>query len=1256
MTKQDTRPADTLDELVRGVAQLLEQAPGFVAIFAGPDHVVRFANASFRRLVGERDIIGRPLRDCLPELEGQGYFAMLDAVYARGEGVIGEGLTAMVRSTADGALEQRHVDFTCQPLRGPDGEVQGVFVEGHDVTARKRAEQERNALLAREQAARRELEIVNERLRTAQRIARVGSWEHRLEDDSLIWSDEVYRILGLTPGSDCERLEVFMSLVHPEDRQKLREEYDRALRGDGRVEYEYRIIRPDGEVRILLERAEVRCDSSGRVVAVSGTVQDITERRAAEERLRRSEALVQIAGRVARLGGWALDLADPDPRFEWSDEVCAIYEVPVGTRPTMEEVLELCAPEWRVKLIAAFESCLREGVGFDLEVQVLSASSRRLWVRMLGQAVRDEHGRVTRLEGALQDVTAPRAAQETLRKSEERFAIVAKATSDAIWDWNLENDTVWWNDGMQKLFGYSAAELEPDSRSWTERIHPDDAERIRASIQSFIEGTEANWVGEYRFRRKDGSYASVLDRAFLVRDSTGRPVRMVGSMADISQQKLAEERIRASEARLREMADNIEDMFYSRTADCTRLFYVSPGFERIFGRSCQSLYEDPQSLVAAVLPEDRPTLVDGMQRLAAGEQTELYYRILRPDGEVRWVRSRSYPVLNEQGQVERVVGSVRDITAQVLAQERLQESERRKSAILEASLDACISIDQEGRVIEWNRAAERLFGYEREAAMGRDLAELIVPQRICRRHSEGLDRCVRTGMSEAIGKRIEIPARRADGSEFPIELAAVRIDLPTGPIITAFVRDITERKRAERQAVEHQRRLLQLAHHDSLTKLPNRLQLQSSLPDALERARRSGRLLALLYIDVDHFKHINDSQGHGRGDALLQIIAQRLRHTVGRHDVVVRMGGDEFVVVAGELPDRTAAESLAGRILDSLRSAMCSDGVTLSVTASIGISVFPDDGADPEMLLKHADIALYQAKERGRNTFQFFTPDMNSRLMERVVLEQALRRAIGTEQIYLEYQPIVDVASGTTVALEALLRWRHPELGAISPTRCVPVAEECGAIVELGNQVLRLACRQLDEWRRADVPLVPVCIDLSPKQLDRGRIQETVAELCREFELEPSLLGFEITESAVMQHVERHLAVLHSLRRFGCRIGIDDFGTGYSSLSYLKHLPINTVKIDRAFVRDMATDGNDVAIVSAIVAMAQTLGLRTVAEGVERPEQLAQLRELGCEFAQGYYLGRPMQPDAPALIERLRSSDGGSMTVSRRALRLSGGR
>jgi PAS domain S-box/diguanylate cyclase (GGDEF) domain len=1127
VTKQDTRPADTLDELVRGVAQLLEQAPGFVAIFAGPDHVVRFANASFRRLVGERDIIGRPLRDCLPELEGQGYFAMLDAVYARGEGVIGEGLTAMVRSTADGALEQRHVDFTCQPLRGPDGEVQGVFVEGHDVTARKRAEQERNALLAREQAARRELEIVNERLRTAQRIARVGSWEHRLEDDSLIWSDEVYRILGLTPGSDCERLEVFMSLVHPEDRQKLREEYDRALRGDGRVEYEYRIIRPDGEVRILLERAEVRCDSSGRVVAVSGTVQDITERRAAEERLRRSEALVQIAGRVARLGGWALDLADPDPRFEWSDEVCAIYEVPVGTRPTMEEVLELCAPEWRVKLIAAFESCLREGVGFDLEVQVLSASGRRLWVRMLGQAVRDEHGRVTRLEGALQDVTAPRAAQETLRKSEERFAIVAKATSDAIWDWNLENDTVWWNDGMQKLFGYSAAELEPDSRSWTERIHPDDAERIRASIQSFIEGTEANWVGEYRFRRKDGSYASVLDRAFLVRDSTGRPVRMVGSMEDISQQKLAEERIRASEARLREMADNIEDMFYSRTADCTRLFYVSPGFERIFGRSCQSLYEDPQSLVAAVLPEDRPTLVDGMQRLAAGEQTELYYRILRPDGEVRWVRSRSYPVLNEQGQVERVVGSVRDIT---------------------------------------------------------------------------------------------------------------------------------ERKRAERQAVEHQRRLLQLAHHDSLTKLPSRLQLQSSLPDALERARRSGRLLALLYIDVDHFKHINDSQGHGRGDALLQIIAQRLRHTVGRHDVVVRMGGDEFVVVAGELPDRTAAESLAGRILDSLRSAMCSDGVTLSVTASIGISVFPDDGADPEMLLKHADIALYQAKERGRNTFQFFTPDMNSRLMERVVLEQALRRAIGTEQIYLEYQPIVDVASGTTVALEALLRWRHPELGAISPTRCVPVAEECGAIVELGNQVLRLACRQLDEWRRADVPLVPVCIDLSPKQLDRGRIQETVAELCREFELEPSLLGFEITESAVMQHVERHLAVLHSLRRFGCRIGIDDFGTGYSSLSYLKHLPINTVKIDRAFVRDMATDGNDVAIVSAIVAMAQTLGLRTVAEGVERPEQLAQLRELGCEFAQGYYLGRPMQPDAPALIERLRSSDGGSMTVSRRALRLSGGR
>jgi diguanylate cyclase (GGDEF)-like protein len=392
----------------------------------------------------------------------------------------------------------------------------------------------------------------------------------------------------------------------------------------------------------------------------------------------------------------------------------------------------------------------------------------------------------------------------------------------------------------------------------------------------------------------------------------------------------------------------------------------------------------------------------------------------------------------------------------------------------------------------------------------------------------------------------------------------------------------------------------------------------------LARAARDETRLALLYLDIDHFKNVNDSLGHGTGDRLLTTVAQRLRAAVAPNDIVVRMGGDEFVVVTTMLPDSSPVNSIAERIRMSLAVPVDIDGVALSVAASIGISVYPEDGRDPEQLLQHADIALYTAKDRGRGNHQFYTPEMNARLRERVGLERALRRALDNNELTVEYQPCFDLQSLRTVSLEALVRWRTADGGDIPPSRFIPVAEQSNLIVEIGEYVLRRVCLQLSDWQRERLPLIPVSVNISARQFDNTPLASFVAGLAQQLGIDAGLVHFEITESAAMQNSQQQLGSLQALRNLGSRILIDDFGTGYSSLSYLKHLPIDTLKIDRAFVRDMASDTNDAAIVRAIVGVAKSLGLMLVAEGIESAEQLDCLRKLGCECGQGFFFSPPV--------------------------------
>lgn len=433
---------------------------------------------------------------------------------------------------------------------------------------------------------------------------------------------------------------------------------------------------------------------------------------------------------------------------------------------------------------------------------------------------------------------------------------------------------------------------------------------------------------------------------------------------------------------------------------------------------------------------------------------------------------------------------------------------------------------------------------------------------------------------------------------------------------------------AQRQSIDQQRQFSRLARRDALTGLPNRVYLQKLLPRLIKRSARDASHMALLYIDLDHFKNVNDSLGHAAGDKLLTAVAHRLRAAVSTHDVVVRMGGDEFVVVANMLPNAQVVNSIADRIRRALVVPLDLDGVTMFASPSIGISVYPEDGADAEQLLKHADIALNHAKDRGRGNHQFYTPEMNARLRERFGLERELRQALERNELFVEYQPSFDLQTLRPVSLEALIRWRTADGTYIPPSRFIPIAEQSSLIVDIGEYVLRTVCLQLSEWQRQHVPLLPVSVNISVRQFEHTQLASAVSILADEMGIDASLLHFEITESAAMQNSQQHLGALQALRNLGSRILIDDFGTGYSSLSYLKHLPIDTLKIDRAFVRDMAVDSNDAAIVRAIVGVAKSLGLQLVAEGIETAEQLECLRKLDCECGQGFYFSPPVSAEA----------------------------
>jgi len=657
-----------------------------------------------------------------------------------------------------------------------------------------------------------------------------------------------------------------------------------------------------------------------------------------------------------------------------------------------------------------------------------------------------------------------------------------------------------------------------------------------------------------------------------------------------------------------------------------RYTYVSPGAERVIGKKADAIIgRSPREAFPAAYADQSVT--HDRAAIATREAVSTVDEVPTADG-VRFFHTQRFPIFDREGEVVLSGGIALDITERIDAERAQRESASLTNAIIESALDCILAVDYEGKILEFNPAAELTFGRAREAVLGKSMDQLIVlpPFRTAHRR-EGFARHLAPGEGSILGKRLELTALRADGTEFPVELAITPITSQAIPMFVAHIRDISERKEAEK-------RLTYLAHYDALTGLPNRNLFLEQLSLASARAQRSGQMLALMFLDLDRFKEINDTLGHATGDLLLQAIARLLKGSLREVDSIARLGGDEFTIIVENVTDVDQVITVAEKVRAAFADAIVIDGREFFVTASIGISM-DSGGLDTDALLQTAGIAMHRAKDEGRNTCEFYASEMNAGRAGRLDMESLLRHAVARQEFVLHYQPIMAVKENRVVGVEALIRWNSPELGFVSPAQFIPLAEETGLIVPIGEWVLTTACLQAKAWQNQGMQPLRMSVNLSPRQFRQKDLVEMIAGVLEKTGLDASLLELEITEGMIMHRADHAVALLERLHQLGVRLSVDDFGTGYSSLSYLKRFPVQTLKIDRSFVNDLTTDDDDASIVTAIIAMAKSLKLEVVAEGVETSEQLAFLTRLHCEKYQGYLFSKPLPAnDCIRLLER----------------------
>jgi diguanylate cyclase (GGDEF)-like protein/PAS domain S-box-containing protein len=1007
------------------------------------------------------------------------------------------------------------------------------------------------------------------------------------------------------------------------------------------------------------------------------------------------EAMLKIAGQAARLGGWVIEL--PERKLIWSDEVAAIHDMPPGNIPPLEDGINYFLPEGRALIEKALNECINEGKPYDLEVQKITAKGRKVWVRTIGQAVRDADGNIIRIEGAIQDITDRKQTElamvelnralrmlsgcnELLIRATDEIQLLTDICRLAVevggyrmaWVGYAQDDE-YHSIKPVGFFGQNNEFLTALKLSWSEdnpRGLGPGGKTIRegrtivdediladphypAQADALAQGYHG--VVSLPLRNRQRTFGLLALYTSEVRQIKEDEIKMLEEMADdlafgITNLRAEAERQRIQDAVLKvsaavsattgkeffeQLMQNMAEALGAQAACVARLL---PGLP-LSARTIASIVDGKVTDNFDYMIDDTPC-----RALIKGEDCVINAAVARKFPEspsLSALNAEAYagsPLINSAGQVIGllfiifreplqqsgfITSTLRIFAARAAAELERQEADvhiREQASLLDKAQDA-ITVRTVDNVIKfWNKSAERLYGWRAEEMLDRLADNLLY---------EDID-FVRASMRKLMEQGEwsgELVKRRKDGSTLTVEAhwTLVRDDQGKAQSILAIDTDISHRKAAEQE-------IQKLAFYDPLTGLPNRLLLLDRLERILVANARSGRSGALLFIDLDNFKTLNDTLGHDMGDLLLKQVAGLIAGCVRESDTVARLGGDEFVVVLNELSANLQeaaeqAKNVGEKILLAFNHPFHIMGREHHTTPSIGITLFSDNQDTLDELLKRADLAMYQAKAAGRNTLRFFDPEMQAAINHRVELEANLRLALQQEEFILHYQPQIN-SDGCLIGAESLVRWQDPVRGMISPVEFIPLAEDTGLILPLGEWVLRTACTQLATWAaNPKTAKLTMAVNVSARQFRHPGFVEQVLSIVSSKAVNPQLLKLELTESLLVDNVEETITKMQALKARGVGFSLDDFGTGYSSLSYLKRLPLDQLKIDRSFVRDVLVDPNDAAIARTIIALGQSLNLAVIAEGVETEEQRAFLAGHDCHAYQGYFFSKPLSVD-----------------------------
>lgn len=883
--------------------------------------------------------------------------------------------------------------------------------------------------------------------------------------------------------------------------------------------------------------------------------------------------------------------------------------------------VDLTHPEDRPGERAVIQQVAAGGVmPASREMRLVRKDGGTIWAVQSGVAVRDAQGVLLHTLGSIEDVTRFRETQAALQGLNESLQAVVETAPMAIYALTLDGRVTLWNSAAARLFGVSpeaaVGNMSPLLNAGNEaRLIAMRAEVARGAI---VRNEDIAW------QRGDGAEFELNLSLAPLRVHSGKVDGILVICNDVTSLKAASRALDAQLHFIQELLEVVPAPIFYRKASGEYLGF-NRAWERFFGANRQDwIGKTTADLVgeeeaAKLLAADREVLETGSTTVNEAD-------IPGADGEIRHVVWHVGRFTDTAHQPAGIIGVMTDITEFRQVAAALESSERRFKALTESAMDIVTVLDAEGAIRYQSPSVRHLLGYEPADMLGLNQFDLVHRDDAPSMRRE-FQRLVESGQAQLAA---EFRVRHANGEWRTLE--SVGKNCLADPIVRGIIvntRDITDRK-AFQERIQHQ------AYHDALTGLPNRLLMQDRIAQAIAHAGRDGSRCVVMFIDIDNFKNINDTMGHDVGDELLREIAKRLTSSVRAQDTIARQGGDEFIVLLDHMEGHQGATRVAQKILEGLRAAFRVAGADQHVSGSIGIALYPDDGQDPATLLRNADTAMFHGKALGKNTYQFFTPQMNIAVKRRAAMETSLRAAVGRGDFALAYQPQIDLNTGEIVAVEALVRWISEDGGTMMPGEFIPLAEETGLISDIGNWVLNAACKQAVEWQRQGHPPRRMAINLSARQLAEKGFLEQLQKALQDTGLAPHWLELEVTETQVMRQGEASVGILDKIAQLGVHLAVDDFGTGYSSLSYLKRLPISKLKIDQSFVRDITVDPNDTAIVVAIINMAKSLDLEITAEGIETAGQLTLLRAKGCNVGQGFYFSVPASAEelAPLLEKR----------------------